>query len=189
MIRLRSGCYSILFKALLWYRFHSIICVTSHAALSGLIESSDYPVVEVFIRLALALDTILWGFAWLVFWRALGWLLLGFCWVRWLKDVETGLFLLDGVFLLLLLVIALRDVRVGDLLAQDLMIRGLHTLRVRVIWRLLVTLLLDTLETLRLTVDVIRCYKEWRLGTKVIILDLTICLWEKVNWLWIERGC
>jgi len=94
------------------------------------------------------------------------WLYLGFCRVCCFLDVKAGLFLLDGILLLLiLLIISLGDVRVSELpLADDVLVAGirdLHALRVRVIRDRLVTLLLDPLEALlRLAVDVIRRYNK-----------------------------
>lgn len=68
--------------------------------------------------------------------------------------IEAGLLLLDGI-LLLLLVVALRYMRVVDVLTLDFVIGYLDPLGVSVIRGLFVALLLDSLETLRLTLDVI----------------------------------
>ena len=76
---------------------------------------------------------------------------------RW-HLVEAGLLLFDGV-LLLLLVVALGYVRVVDVLTLDLVVGDLDPLGVGIIGGFLVAFLLNSLETLRLTVDVISSYK------------------------------
>ena len=138
---------------------HLIIGVACGAPLSGLIEcGGDHGRRGLVVRLALALPCLR---------RALAHIFSSSSWRRrslhsgvcgGCNLIEAGLLLLDGV-LLLLLVVALGYMRVVDVLTLDFVIGDLDPLGVCVIGGLLVALLLDSLETLRLTVDVISGYR------------------------------
>jgi hypothetical protein len=172
---LLAGC--ILFEALLRYRFHLIIWVARHTSLSGLIESGGYHGQRgLVVLLALALSYLGRGLAIPILSISGGNRRLH-CGVYGRRHlVKAGLLLFDGV-LLLLLVVALGYVRVVDVLALDLVVGDLNPLGVGIIGGFLIALLLNSLETLRLTVDVISGYRGL-----VNVCLLFVCGKKLIDW-------